>query len=89
MYPNDMNYEKLKSRAKYFKENEEGVKKMCEIMQEAYNEGKIEGIDEGKIDVILELLKEKQPLDLIARTSKFNLDRIINIAKENDIIINE
>ena len=85
--PNDMNYEKLKNRTRYFKETEEGVKKMCEIMQEAYNEGKIEGIDEGKIDVILGLLKEGQSLELISRVSRFTIEKIEKVARENDIVI--
>ena len=87
--PSDMNYEELKYRTKYFKDTEEVVKKMCEIMQEAYNEGKIVGIDEGKIDVILELLKEGQPLELISRVSKFTLEKIEKIAKDNNIVIAE
>ena len=87
--PNDMNYEELKSRTKYFKDTEEGVNKMCEIMQEAYNEGIAEGATNARIDMIIELLKEKQPLDLIVKISKFSIDRIKEIAKENNLVIAE
>ena len=52
--PNEMNYPVLARRTRYFKEDEIGVSKLSEITQELMNE--------GKIDMIIEMLKENQPL---------------------------
>lgn len=37
-----MYYEVLADRVRYFKENKEGVKVMCDILQKVRNEGKAE-----------------------------------------------
>ena len=91
--PNEMNYKELKTRAKYFKEDEEGVKKMCEILQEIYDEGKIEGKIEGemktRIELVIDMLKANQSLDLITKFSKLTVEKINEIAKENHIVISK
>lgn len=83
--PDEMNYPILAERTKYFKEDERGVAKMSPITKEIYDEGKIE----GKIDIILEMLKENYPIVMIAKISKFTVEKIREIAKENHIIISE
>ena len=49
--PNEMYYKTLADRARYFKENEKGVKNMCQMIQELgdvrYNEGFKGGLAEG------------------------------------------
>ena len=91
--PNEMNYKELKTRTKYFKEDEEGVKKMCEILQEIYDEGKIEGKIEGemktRIELVIDMLKANQSLDLITKFSKLTVEKINEIAKENHIVISK
>ena len=39
----DMYYEVLRERVRYFKENEEGVRKMCQIMEDIKKRGVVEG----------------------------------------------
>ena len=40
--PNDMHYDIFARRAKYFKETEEGVRQVCQIMQDFKNKGEME-----------------------------------------------
>ena len=79
--PSTMNYPLLAKRARYFKEDEMGVKKLTEFAEEYYNKGKIE--------MIIEMLKDNQSLDLIAKFSKFTIERIKEIAAQNNIVITE
>lgn len=71
----------LSSRTRYFKEDERGIAKMSPITKEIF--------DEGKIEMIVEMLKDNQPLALIAKVSKFTIERIKEIAKQNDIAISD
>lgn len=45
------------------------------------NKGRAEGRDEGKTEIVLEMLKEKQPLDFIARISKYSKEKIAEIGR--------
>ena len=64
-----------------------------DILNRGRNEGRAEGIEkgiekgraEGKSDMVLELLRTKQPLDFIAKVSKFSVERIAEIGKMNGI----
>jgi hypothetical protein len=52
--PDDMYYEILRNRVKYFKEDEGERKEMCAIWEEIRNDGVIEGRIQGKIEGKLE-----------------------------------
>lgn len=54
--PDDMYYEVLADRVRYFKENKEGVKVMCDILQKVRNEGKAEERAKNTRDFALRLL---------------------------------
>ena len=90
--PDDMNYKEIASRVRYFKEDEGGIAIMSPIAQQIFNEGenkgRIEGENNGKSDIIIEMLKANQPLELIAKFSKFTIEKIKEIAKVNNIHIN-
>ena len=45
--PNEMYYQTLAERARYFKENEKGVKAMCQMMQDLRTDGYNEGWEGG------------------------------------------
>lgn len=60
--PNDMNYEVLAKRARYFKEDEKGVAAMCKIMEDMRNEA---ARDKLKEKAILMLKNGKISLDEI------------------------
>ena len=53
--PDDMNYEELAERARYYKKDSRGVEAMCEIWEEVRQEGK----SEGTIEHIKSLMKRK------------------------------
>lgn len=52
--PDEMHYELMAKRARYLKENQKGVAKMCKIMEDlrdqSFAEGKAEGREEGKAE---------------------------------------
>jgi hypothetical protein len=57
--PDDMYYEILRNRVRYFKEDEGGRQEMCAIWEEIRNDGVIEGKIKGKIEEkISTLLKQ-------------------------------
>ena len=49
-------------------------------------QGVKKGINKGKTEIILEMLKEKQPLDFIARVSKYSKEKISEIGRLNGIL---
>ncbi len=65
--------------------DEDEAKKFYE--SEARAEGRNEGMSEGKSEIVLELLKANQPLSLIAQVSKFSVERITEIGKQNGISV--
>lgn len=60
--PDDMYYAELADRSRYFKKDEHGVMKMCEIMEELREETRVE----EKKATILRLLKEGASLHMLA-----------------------
>jgi hypothetical protein len=56
--PDDMYYEILRNRVKYFKEGE-GQEEMCEIWEKIENKGIVKGKLEEKISTLLKLLTKK------------------------------
>ena len=44
--PDDMNYEALAKRARYFKQDEKGVAAMCKIMEDMRNEAELKNARE-------------------------------------------
>lgn len=57
--PDDMYYDILKNRVRYFKQSKGGIKEMCEIMEQIKNEGKTEGIIEGTVQSIQKIMIKK------------------------------
>lgn len=67
--PNGMYYKELADAARYFKEDKEGVKKMCKIMDEVRAEGLVEG-------QAIELLKS---VENIQKNLKLSVQEVLNI----------
>ena len=77
--PDKMHYGLMAERARYLKENQRGVKKMCKIMEdlrdqsyaegkaEGKAEGRAEGKAEGRIETALAMKKDGMPISLIAK----------------------
>ena len=80
------------------KETEEGASAMCEAMEklardfagelakEAEARGMERGMERGKTAVVLGMLKEKLPLEMIARVSDISLDKIREIGRLHSLL---
>ena len=91
--PEDMYYDVLAERVRYFKETEEGASAMCEAMEklardfagelakEAEPRGMERAREERNIAVVLGMLKEKLPLEMIARVTDISMDKIREIGR--------
>ena len=55
--PENMNYELLSERTKYYKRNDMGVTKMCKIMEDIKQEGIKEGQQKGRLSAYIEMIK--------------------------------
>ena len=86
--PNDIMYEVLAERVRYFKEDEEGVAAMCKAMEDMRNEAALEArLDERK-DVACRLLKKgSMSLEEIAEISKLSIEevRMLKVRKDSKI----
>ena len=70
--PDDMNYEALADRARYYKKNEKGVTAMCKIMEDMRNEVAREAAIEAEQKSAREIAERmirggEMPLEKIAR----------------------
>lgn len=74
--PDDMKIKLLADRARYFKQNDKGVRQMCKAMEELYMEGRAE----GKVEMVIEMLKNGLAIDMIAKISKLTVENIKEIA---------
>lgn len=86
----DMYYAVLAERVRYLKETEEGARSMSEAMENFVNEVRAysvaQGREEGKTDIVLEMLRGKLPLETIAQMSKFSLERIQELGKMHHLL---
>ncbi len=86
----DNRFPATSSRKRRFKTTEEGVSEMCEVMERYKAEGRAEGMAEGmakgKAEVVIELLKEKLSIEMIARATKLTVEQITKIGKENALL---
>ena len=75
--PDDMNYEALAKRARYFKQDEKGVAAMCKIMEDMRNEK----AKEVRIDNALRMIKDGElSLEKIALYSGLSVDEVKELA---------
>ena len=82
----DMHYEILAERVRYFKKEEEGVRTMCKAMEdmrnEALEEGKIEGKTEERRKNIQEMLRDNVSVEKIQQYTGATKDEIKQEAKK-------
>ena len=68
---------------------EEELMTMCNlstgIYEEALERGRAEGIEQGKLDMILEMLKRELPVETIAQISKFPIKKIKELGTKYDL----
>ena len=59
---------------------------VCKAIEDMKLEAHNEGRDEGKTEIVLEMLKENQPLDFISRISKYSKEKITEIGRMHGIL---
>ncbi len=78
--PDDMNYEALAKRARYFKQDKEGVAKMCKIMEDMRNEA----VQNKAKKTALHLIKlGKMSLQEIAEATELSLDTVKELENQS------
>ena len=79
--PDDMYYAELAERSRYFKKDEHGVMKMCEIMEELREETRVE----EKKATILRLLKEGASLHMLAAAVEWPQERVTEFLNSKNL----
>ena len=74
----DNRFPATSSRKRRFKTTEEGVSEMCEVIER--------NRAEAKVEVAIELLKEKISIEMIARATKLTVEQVKEIGKKNALI---
>lgn len=79
----------LAETVRHFKEDEEGVRAMCRIMEEIREEGKTEGREEGEVIGKVKLLYQDFEMSVseIALKLKMSEEQVENIVKEEILCI--
>ena len=49
-------------------------------------EGMERGREEGKVDIVLEMLRDKLPIETIARISKFSMERVQELGRMHSLL---
>lgn len=68
---------------------EKGVADMCNLSEGIEKRGIEKGIEKGKIEIILEMLKDNLALSKIALYTKISVDTIRKVAKDNNLPVRE
>lgn len=77
VYPDDMYYDELAERVRFFKESKEGISIMCKVMEDMRNESLKEGMKEEKKLTVLRMLEiGKYALEEIAGISGLSIDEV-------------
>ena len=79
--PNQMHYPALATKSRYFKEDEEGVRKMCKAMEEMRIEVENRTRAEESARIAQNMLEQSIPLDVIAKCTGFPLHELEKMAK--------
>ena len=64
----------------FMKEREKG-------RAEGIAEGSAEGRAEGQVELIINMIKENVPFELIAKCSKLTVEKVRQIAKEHNLLV--
>ena len=80
--PSNIYYEKLATRVRYFKETKKGVDSMCKVMEDMRREAAAK----KSLEYIIGMLKEKLPVDMIARITKISAEKINEIGRLNGLL---
>ena len=82
--PDDMNYEVLAKKARYFKQDEKGVATMCKIMEDMRNEAAQQAEQNKAKKMAIRMIKAgKMSLEDIADYTELSLDTIKELASQS------
>lgn len=82
--PDDMNYEILAKKVRYFKQNQEGVAIMCKIMEDMRNEAAKEAEQNKARKTAVHLIKlGKMSLEEIAEATELSLDTVKELESQS------
>ena len=76
--PEDMHYDVLAERVRFFKESKEGIAIMCKVMEDMRNESLREGMREGRKEGIRE--EKKLTVLRMLEIGKYALEEVANIS---------
>ena len=57
-----------------------------EGMERGLVRGRAEGMEQGKVNIVLEMLRDKLPLETIARISKFSTERVQELGRMHSLL---
>lgn len=84
--PSKMHYPELAKRVDFFKHENKGVITMCEIMEKLREDGRQEGLVEGRskmaTDLAIDMLRDNKPIEEIAKYSRLPLEQIQKLAQQ-------
>lgn len=82
--PDDMNYEELAKKARYYKQDEKGVAVMCKIMEDMRNEAAREAERNKAEKTAVYLIKlGKMSLEEIAEATELSLDIVKELENQS------
>ena len=78
--PDDMNYEALAKKARYFKQDRKGITTMCKIMEDMRNKAEQ---DKAKKTAVRLIKLGKMTLEEIAEATELSLDIVKELEKQS------
>lgn len=80
--PDDMNYQQLAKKARYFKEDEKGVATMCKVMEDMRKEAARDAVELNNIEIAKRLIADGMELEKVADYFGLTLEKVQELAKE-------
>ncbi len=82
--PDDMNYEVLAKKARYFKQDEKGVEAMCKMMEDMRNEAAYKAEqDKAKKTAVYLIKLGKMTIEEIAEATELSLDIVKELENQS------
>ena len=83
--PDDMYYQELAERSRYFKTDEHGVRKMCKAMERLMDEAREEERITEKKNTILRLVKEGASLHMLAAAAEWPQEKVAAFLRSQNL----
>ena len=81
--PDDMNYQQLAKKARFFKENEEGKAAMCKVLEDMRNETAREAAELKSIEIAKRLIAQgKLSLEDIADAADLPVEKVRELSEQ-------